>query len=701
MTFELEKPSTVDPKTFEEYEAVVGDDDLEAQFEFCLDYWRDRNVYIDQIRMHVEGLNPIAVPKSKYYKAKILRAYSMTSIINEKQARYLVRPEAQVIVEDPTNSEEVTRSSEIERALRAISYEAERLGDGDVWDRILVDVHLLDEGVEKILFNPVLHWPELVAAERAQLTDAIKSPYEMGSKRREDYLKERGCAIESHYVPLENFLPIYDGNYLRMSYEVDVKTLYSCRKSPLFDTEMFDDFAQDKHNGLETMVPIVHHCNDLFIAYYALPPGTPGWDVNNRMKIDVNNMTPGDLQLLYVFKHGLGFSAYNCVGGRFGGWKTQYNRIEAVNKGILQMSQATDELWSQIFTNIRAVDWPSMNFQVNPDLRGYTQGGTTPPAPEVTEGEEIVTFIGEKIEPIVKPMDDAKVPWLMGEIRNQLGNLGGSSVLFGHRQPGVDTGYQNQQQISQAEHLDSKVEEHLQQGAIRHFTTIMQYAKVFGEPLYGYFMEPPNKTGKRTGRYVKLDPDELSPMPKIDTKVRKTRPMDFIAALRAGKEASDDRQGKGPQLSDYTIRTEILGRDAADLEKDLIRIETLENQALKSPEILKLISDATNLKVAEESQQQLNPQAISQGNPAAIQAAIELIQNSAQSGGLDTNLLLQLLQQAANMPPSMNPQFNPQMNGNGAGGTGIRSGGMLPGDAGQEARVGEAIAGAQNVGAGP
>jgi hypothetical protein len=161
-----DQPSTVDDDTYDEYMESLDDEDLSMHLEWAINYWRDRNTYIEEVRKHVEGLNAIKVPKSRFYVAKELRAYSFSAIINEKQARYLLRPEAQVLVEDPTDQKQITTSSEIERALRWITYEAERIGDGDTWDRVLIDLHLLDEGVMKVLFNPALHWRELVKAEK-------------------------------------------------------------------------------------------------------------------------------------------------------------------------------------------------------------------------------------------------------------------------------------------------------------------------------------------------------------------------------------------------------------------------------------------------------------------------------------------------------------------------------------------------------
>lgn len=685
------QPNTVPNSVYDEFMETIRDEDLDMQLEWAIDYWKERNSYIDLVRMHLEGLNPIEVPTSKFYKAKTLHSWSLTSIVNEKQARYLTRPAAQVIIEDPTDQEEVDCSSEIEKWLDCVTYEAERIGDGDVHDRILVDVHLLDQGVKKWLFNPQQYWKELVEAE--------KSERPLEGMIRENYKKVHGTPIECKYVPLENFLPIYDGSHLQKSFEVDVKSMYSCKKSPVFDMRPFAETESTGRWGeLDLMVPIIHFCNDLFYAYYALNPGSYTVDGENKLKITPQSITTaGDMSLLYLFKHGLGRSVYNPYAGRFGGWRTQHNRIEVVNKGILAMSQAKDELFSQIMTTVRAEDWPTMKFKVDPEKRGYVQGGTEPLAPKPNEGEEIVLFIGEELEPMITAQSDPKVPWLMNEINGSLGNLGGSSVLFGHRQPGVDTGYQNQQQITQAEHLDSKVEEHLQHGAVQDYTIIMQMAKVFGETLYAHYTSPPDMKDKRTGKYISLDPSMLDPMPRIDAKVRKTRPIDFMAAGRLANELSNEREGKGPLLSDHTIGTEILARDNYELEKRLIRIEKLENEAIANGTVTKMIQDATNLKVAKQTQQQLQPGAVQQADPALIQAALQILQQSAQQGGVaDPNMLIQMLQQALGQPGMM-PGGPQSLNPQGGNVTGHPNGGMLSGDSQPEARIGEMMAAASGM----
>ena len=70
--------------------------------------------------------------------------------------------------------------------------------------------------------------------------------------------------------------------------------------------------------------------------------------------------TIGEPVLLHAYEHNLGQSIYNTIAGRFGGWKSSTNRIEGVAKGLLELNQAADEVFSQVITNVRAKYWPTL-----------------------------------------------------------------------------------------------------------------------------------------------------------------------------------------------------------------------------------------------------------------------------------------------------------------------------------------------------
>src|SRR5690606_17543412 len=154
----------------------------------------------------------------------------------------------------------------------------------------------------------------------------------------------------------------------------------------------------DPRGPRATKVTIMHYSNPMYYAYYLVVPGTnTASSVSpDSFKIDIDAMTSvTQIKYLYGYMHGMGRVPYNFIAGRFGGWKTQNNRIEGINKGFLELSQAADELLSQVATNVRATLWPSLNYQVNPELRGEDPGAGGKQPPQINEGEAIYTYIGE------------------------------------------------------------------------------------------------------------------------------------------------------------------------------------------------------------------------------------------------------------------------------------------------------------------
>ena len=666
-------------------ESITAPTILTRRLQWAIDYWRPRNEYIAQVRDALEGLNKINVPVSAQYKAKAVHLYLIAAILNEKTARFLDIPRAQVIIDDPTDNDAVAFSSELEQALNIAAYEMERKGDGDVWSRGTSDLILLDEMVEKIQLISKSDWKELSEHDTKLLkAKADGKPYDhpLLGDIRTDYKKEYGIPIRSLYVPLEYFLPIYDGSRLDESFEVEGRSLKACLDNPLFDKEVLGEIPEDSYGGLSTVVPIIHYCDEHYYCSFT----TTSSNVTYNTGASVTRLKPesmsiaGELVYLYGYEHGLGRSIYNCVAGRYGGWKTQHNRIEAVNKGILELSQAADELFSQVLTNTGAKYWPNLVFKVNPEYRPANPLGKPPEPPEVQSGQSITLFKDEELEPIFKAEEDPIIHWTMDIIKDQLSKLGGSAVLSGNKQPGVDSGYQYAQQISQAEHIDEKIEQHMRMGAVQHFTIMMLYIRKLGEKVWTHYSETDQSDlkGRKLGKYISIDPKSLYPLPRIDARVRKPRPIDFLAAIRAAREASDDRQGKGPVLSDLTIRTDIMAIESPNIEERLVELQTQWNELKKSGIIQQKIGQAVGLKLAKKGVPQPTPEAVAGVDPALHQAIQQVGQaQAAGAGGIGPDILRQVQEQMNNLN--------------------MKSGGMVTGESQPEARLGESIAGAQSV----
>lgn len=673
---ELEDQGVEDDEEEEDIEALIPDSgEMRAMLTWAIEYWTPRNLFIDEQRRSVEGLNLIEMPQSTQYAAQAVHMYSETAMINEKVSRYLHQPTFKTLVEDPEDEDEADRLERIEKWLNIHTFEVERLGDGDVYDRTINDVHLLDMGIYKLVCAPGPNWKEIVVP-------GSEVKYPMESKQREAYKKNQGTPIRRLYVPLELWLPQYDGSRLDWSLEIEARTLHSCKSNPLFDKEAIDRLTVDTAGGRSSILPLVHYCDDEFYATFCLTP--QAYTAGTQYNIKPANLGAGPLTFLWGTRHKAGRSMYVAYSGRYGGWKTQLNRIEGINKGIMTISGRIDEVMSQVYTNIRAKYWPNLKWTIDPELRGHTPGANVPDPPQLKEGQAITLFKGEDLAPIFLPSDDPMTQWYHGELHKAMEKLGGGPSLYGQPQPGVETGYHNAQSIDQAEHLEEKTEQHIVQGAIEDAVITMNYVKAIGEKVWACAPEA-EEGGKKIARYVSLEPADLFPLPRIDAQVRKPRPIDYLAALRAAKEASDEREGKGPVMSTYRIRTEILSMTHARAmeEERMTRLEAQRNKIWNSDIINEKVAIALNLKLAQRGVPQVTQGTVQNAAPAVQQAVTAIAGGpAAQQGGVSGQTLAHI---------------NGQRNGPPTRITSEHTGGRVATDSQPEARVGEALNGATGL----
>ena len=637
------------------YTGLPTDAEIREGLSYVHDLWRGRNKFIMKIREMLDGSNKIEAPLQTPYKIRTVHSYALASIANEKAARFTQLPIIQVVPSDETK-EARAKSSQLELAINTALQEMERKSDGDVWSRAVVDAIIIDEGVERIERAPAAFWPEVIEIDE---NGDVKLPFESSDLVRQltvEAKKGYGLPIRSIYVPLENFFPIYEGPTIAESYEVELRSLRDVMRNPLFGgKDKLSHYANDERTSLRTQISIIHYVNSIWHAYYAMSPTTTTYDGNQIMWPDYTStdlQTSGEPIFLYGYKHNLGMSMYNCLSGRFGGWKTSHNRIEGVAKGLLELNQATDEVLSQVLTNVRAKYWPTLVQEFDPELRGL-ETGTPPNAVNIPEGQNFAVFKGEKVEPLFQPVDDPMIPWVFDKLQDQLSKLGGSPVIFGQNTPGVETGYHQALQITQAEHLDEKIEQHLSVGAANRAKLVLQHIKAMdlGE-VYVHYSET-SRRGRKTGKYYTIDPKDLVPMPRIDASVRRPRPVDFAANIRAAREASDERQGKGPLMSDDTIRADLLSMPAPDVEQHKIRVERQELKIWESGVVDAKVMEALNIKLAIAGV----PTDVNAANasPAAAEAANQLISGQPQTNNNGaTN---------GNVPPSPVPLASGQPTG--------------------------------------
>lgn len=614
----------------------IRQEELRQDIHYIREYWTPRNQLVEEFRRYMSGRNLVKAPVGVKYTIKTQHTYVLPALVNEKVSRFMSIPEIQAIPFDSIDPEGRELSTEIERWINVQQYEMERVSGGNVWDKVTLDAILLDCGVERIDRNPMHFWPEMVAHEGTE--------YQYNGEARDNYKKDKGSCLRTTYVPLEYTFPLYDGSFLSENFEYEQRSLDAVLKA-FPDTSRQLSHLKDDNKTKDII--LVHHTTPYHHAIYAIDPSSGGY--TNQMRNDRENVwlgNTGELVYLYHYAHNLCRDPHNYVSGRFGGWQTSEGGILDIGKGILHLNETLDELNTQIYTNIRATKWPSFVFKVDPEKRGFNEKGP-PKAPVVPEGGDITMYVGEELTPLMQAQEDPVLSWYYGILQSQITRLGGNPALFGENQPGVRTGYQQALQIAEAEGVDKKLEEHLAQGVINRATIICQHIKALDEKVWVFYTE--KKQGKKTGRYLSLDPKDLTPMPRFDARVRKPRPVDFIAALRAAKEASDERQGKGPLLSDDTILSDILARDEPDVERKKKLVEAMQNKILASGVLDQRIGDALNIRLAQDAAPTVNPGMAGQVNSAMLQAIQGMTPNSVGQGGVNPQTL------SATMAPGLPP----------------------------------------------
>ena len=651
------------------YSELPNMDLITNQFRFKLRYWQTRNTFINDMRNALGGLNEIQGPSATQYVVKVLHTYILAALINEKSSRYLPRPVIQVIPDNPLDDESRAKSTRVEQGINVSGYEIERRGGGDCYDRAVRDALLLDMGVQKIIRGEPTYWKEIVEHDRAWMdykdNNGAKPEKALSDNERVELKRKFGIPITKDYVPLEFFLPHYDGKSLAFSFELTELTKWSLMQNSLFDNEVggpvLKNITLGPDGGLNETVSVIEYADDKYHAYYLAGPG-PNSGNNKYPRVRTNSRTfSGQLECLYAYEHGISRSIYNTYSGRYGGWKTEHNEIERVGKGIMELSQAADEIVSQILTNVRATYWPSLNFIMDPAARGFGVGNSKPEAPKIKEGESIVTFVGEKIEQIFEAQDNPMAMWLYDIIQQQISRLGGSATLYGERAPGVDTGFNQAIQQTQAQSLDNKQEQHLQAGAEEEALIVSLYVKKINEPVEMVYLESDKDTKKKNLKYVTLDPKDLTPMPRFSAQVRKQGPLDMLSALRAFAMATDDRGGKGPAMSDETAREEILAMLSPDVEYMKILIESQKREMVANGFITDKVGDAANVKLAKQGTPEVSPELLSKADPALLAAIQQIQPAAAEQGGTDPKLLSDMAATGTPGPISGDPMMTNRM----------------------------------------
>lgn len=629
-----------------------------------LEEWRPRNEHIRRVREYIEGRNVIRVPNTLQYPVVAAHTYTLQAVINEKVSRFMPIPRIQAIPEGISTGSR-TASTKLENWINSCFYWMEQRGDSDTWQRVILDAIALDQGVERIECAPAPFWPELAVVETEsgeQLEPLYQrfieeygypSREELGEewfmstgeeneaggmifpneqsyreylKYREKYKRTAGPPFRAVYVPLQDFFPVYEAATPVEVIQREVRSLRSVLNSPLFAGPGLEQLRSSLGQlnpaaMLKSEIIILHYVNLSVHAYFALIPAADRQrsqsGPSSPLMVDPVYEATGQPVFLYAYRHNLGRVIYNIVAGRFGGWKTQHNDIEHLMKALCDLQQNADDVYSQALSRIAQTDWPTIVEEHDPELRDVGKGPPTPIT--IQPGAPIAIWKGERIYPLIQAADNPVARWAFDQITRQMELLSGASAVYGQREPGVRTGYHAQLQISQSEHLDERIEYHLVQGAIQRAHLVLLHARQLNESIPVHYRVKRN--GQVSGEYITLTPKMLSHLPELDATVRRPRPIDYDAALRAAITASQDRGGPGtPLLDDDTIRERILGEESPDEIKRKIYIQNEERKLLASGILSQMIGQRLGIILAQRQKPDLGPEQFSRADPALLQA---------------------------------------------------------------------------------
>lgn len=615
---------------------------LRALFTRAIDMYRTRDEYITKFREALDGRNPVAVPQSMQYKAVAKHTYHLRAVVNEKTSRYRRIPEMKVVPLSVSKTAE-REANKLEKAINVALDTIDLQSGGNVWWNVINDVHALDAGVERWERAPAAFWPELVVGEDGEDNfSRIYQDKDQYEKKKEDYIKNAGLPIRRVYVPLERFYPIVEGATIVEAFELEERSLRSVLAHPKWDTAALRGYNTGTDGGMSQKVVILHYSNQRFHAYYALGPSQTNYYEWPRL-MSTQSMALGQPMLLDSYEHGLGETVYNYVVGRGGGWINGASYMDGVMKAILELNQDADELHSQVSTYIRNVMWPTRVAYYDPDARQMSDG-TPPKPPVIPEGGTIGMFKGEKIENIVQALPEfALAEWVYGTTKDRISELAGSPVLFGDRAPGVTTGYHQQLQISQAEHLDAMLEANLARGAVGGVVKFLKHLSALDEKVWvvARMKKGMGKGSRIYGEYTSIDPRKLDPIPQLAAKVRDPRPTDVLTGVQAVMQMTQIRPGHNTAFlpDDYAAET-FLGIEDYD-ELELKRFEQdMRNQLLNNNQLItQTLGIRLGLALAQREGANITEDTVSGASPAFQQATQEMNQSgeSAEMGGVSPN----------------------------------------------------------------
>jgi len=611
------------------------------QLAAVVDQWSHRNRIIDRVRDVATGRNPVRSPSGTQYKIQVMHSRHLLAALNEKTARFLDVPRIAVVSRGP-EQKYVEQAASREKWINQAFVALDQNSGMPVWGALVRDAILFDLGVERIERSPS-YWPDLVISQDDKKNRIMRrvETVEEYEKEKDRYLREAGLPMRSVHVPANQYFPVYEATRPVQEFQVEYRNLRSVLRNKLFDTTRLEGAHLGKGGGISTPIAIVHYVNEQYHAYYALVPPRD-WSGNSWPKVNPDPRQLGEPVLLYKYKHQMPQSIYNAIGGRFGGWKGNDWYEGALMEALCDLSDDLDTVLSQAATYNRGVGWPTPVTYLDPQIRGADDG--VPKALMIQEGQAIALWNTERLDTLFKPEANPMFESLYDKIGGRIQELVGSSALYGIRQPGVETGYHHQLQISQSEHLDEKIEQNLANGAVNRARIIFNHAKALGEKIYVIPIEKDDR-GRYFGKEIVLDPKTIDPMPQMAAKVRGTSPLNVTANLRALAEATAIRPGHNePLYDDATAMEKFMGEEAPDEIIARRRIQKEQNRLLDSGFLSNIIAQRLAMLMVQDGTPSPSADDAAMADPALQEMLAQMNDDGTTEnmGGVNPKLLSNL-----------------------------------------------------------
>lgn len=548
--------------------------------ELC-DYWFDQKEMYQKIQLHLARQHKITQqPGETLYEIRKLNMGRYRAHLNERLSRFMPVPSIRVIPDSNTSDDEAF-ASQLEKGIAELRRQLSLTNDS--WGLALTDVLTAEEGWE--LYEPAVKsaWPDLIPGEGGK--DAFERTLgttEEAVQARNEYKARRPLPVTSRYVPLSNILAVPDHN-LYEAYEFESRPLRSVLSNSLFDAKARDtlqkSFARGS-SGIKQEVTLLNYSNCDTFAIYAIGATDQSRSSGQLPEINMFGIT-GKPILLHSYQHNIGENLYNPLFGAHGGWMGQGREfIKGRINTLLDLETALDTLLSQVLTNLGETFWPTMVIarEMNRPGAGIM---LDPSEAELVDGikrrtgHDINIYTGESISPMFEAKANPLLESAWDKINRQFDMTAGSASLFGIHQPGVETGYAEENLRTQSESQYARVESGIAKGAITGTIKALAICRETGEDLV--IRKPVRKHGKSSYQEIIILNEAIEVMPVLEAAVRAPRPIDLPVQLRAYLDAVTPVNGPGSQaMSERQARIALLGDEHPDDTALMINAEQQE-----------------------------------------------------------------------------------------------------------------------------